>query len=411
MKQVLQRMLLICGSLVFSLSVFECGLRVSHYGSIFPRSGEHILRRPHPIRGWALAPNRGALQRSKDYAVSVEINSKGLRDRPHDYEPDPDVFRIVVLGDSFMEAYQVPLEDSLPYRLEESLRSRKVEVINLGVGGYGTAQEYLYLRDEGLRYQPDLVILAFFTGNDVQNNSRALQLKISGSDDLKVFGRPYAVATDLDSEIEWQPPMRSRVERHIEEADNRRAKPLRRITKFIEPTLVANLVEQAIAQAAEGTGPSTADPHVQYGWLFLDEFEGQSDWENAWFSTRRVLLETRRLSLDAGARFALLVVPTMFQVDDDLFDLVRDLNPKLSFDRMHINRELRDFCDEYDIAFFDPTPIFVEHARANESLYFRFDRHWNANGHALATEELIRFLDFEGLLPPENEAGSGTRSK
>lgn len=175
MKRVLQNLALVLGSTVFSVAVMECGLRVYYYGSPVHLSGEHAVRVPHPVRGWTLDPGGEAFQRTKDYGVTVRINAKGLRDQPHDYEPEAGVFRIIVLGDSFMEAYQVPLEDSLPYRLQERLGQRRVEVINLGVGGYGTAQQYLYLRDEGLRYRPYVVVMAFFTGNDVQNNSRPLQ--------------------------------------------------------------------------------------------------------------------------------------------------------------------------------------------------------------------------------------------
>lgn len=51
----------------------------------------------------------------------------------------------------------------------------KVEVVNLRVSGYGTAQELLTLRHVAWQYEPDIILLAFFTGNDVQNNYRALE--------------------------------------------------------------------------------------------------------------------------------------------------------------------------------------------------------------------------------------------
>ncbi len=49
------------------------------------------------------------------------------------------------------------------------------EIINFGVSGYGTAQELQILRHRVWDYSPDMIILAFLTGNDVRNNSRALQ--------------------------------------------------------------------------------------------------------------------------------------------------------------------------------------------------------------------------------------------
>ena len=47
--------------------------------------------------------------------------------------------------------------------------TRPTEVINMGVSGFGTAEELIQLRNVGLKYHPDLVILAYFT-NDPYNN-------------------------------------------------------------------------------------------------------------------------------------------------------------------------------------------------------------------------------------------------
>jgi hypothetical protein len=49
-----------------------------------------------------------------------------------------------------------------------------MEVLNFGVSAYGTAQELLTLREEVWRYAPDVVVLALFTGNDLSDNSAAL---------------------------------------------------------------------------------------------------------------------------------------------------------------------------------------------------------------------------------------------
>jgi len=45
------------------------------------------------------------------------------------------------------------------------------------VSSYGTAQELLNYRYYGSKYSPDMVMLAFFAGNDVRNNSKALERK------------------------------------------------------------------------------------------------------------------------------------------------------------------------------------------------------------------------------------------
>src|SRR5579885_1658619 len=127
---------------------------------------------------------RRAILNGGEVVSRVKINSHGFRDKERTYEKAENTFRILVLGDSFAEGIQVPLEKTFPYILEQKLNSeaeggKRFEAINLGVSGFGTAQEYLALKHYGLKYHPDLVILAFFIGNDVGDNS------------FKVRGDPY----------------------------------------------------------------------------------------------------------------------------------------------------------------------------------------------------------------------------
>jgi len=106
------------------------------------------------------------------------FNSHGFRDYERTYEKPPGVFRILVLGDSYIEALQVQLEESFTAPLEKTLNAHgssiRFEVLGLGQSGFGTAQEYLWYLNFGVAYDPDLVILAFLTGNDFRDNSKFL---------------------------------------------------------------------------------------------------------------------------------------------------------------------------------------------------------------------------------------------
>ena len=79
-----------------------------------------------------------------------------------------------------------------------------LEVINFGVSSYGTAQELLTLREKVWAFNPDLVLLAFCTTNDVSDNLRALRLK---------HDIPYFVRKDgklqLDDSFLSQPGFRA----------------------------------------------------------------------------------------------------------------------------------------------------------------------------------------------------------
>jgi lysophospholipase L1-like esterase len=119
----------------------------------------------------------GAVYRhqSADVSVWFRINSKGLRaDRDYPYEKPAGVRRVVCLGDSFTAGYEVDLEECFTRVLERELTAagRRVEVLNAGVSGFGTAEELLYLERELIKYSPDVVVISFY-GNDFSDNVRS----------------------------------------------------------------------------------------------------------------------------------------------------------------------------------------------------------------------------------------------
>jgi lysophospholipase L1-like esterase len=100
--------------------------------------------------------------------VTVTYNEHGLRDRPI-LPKGKEEFRILALGDSIAFGWGVPQDQIFPVRLEQLLQSRlgrPVRVINSGVGGYNTVQELAYFKQEGITFQPDLVVLTYVE-NDI----------------------------------------------------------------------------------------------------------------------------------------------------------------------------------------------------------------------------------------------------
>ena len=128
-------------------------------------------------RGWALRPGAEGtvVSETKQY---VRINSHGYRSAEQSYEKPANTVRIAVLGNSWTEAMQVPLDKTYCSLLERRLTElscfagKHVEVLNFGVSGYSTAQELLLLRDEVWKYHPDVVVVAFYSARDIANNVR-----------------------------------------------------------------------------------------------------------------------------------------------------------------------------------------------------------------------------------------------
>jgi hypothetical protein len=127
---------------------------------------------------WGLRYNQpGAEYRHKsaDGTFYFRINRQGMRaDRDYGYEKPPGVRRILSLGDSFTIGFEVEVEECFSSVLERQLHQagELLEVLNAGVSGFSTAEAFLYLQRELIKYDPDVVLLSYFE-NDLSDNARA----------------------------------------------------------------------------------------------------------------------------------------------------------------------------------------------------------------------------------------------
>lgn len=139
---------------------------VLRYARTGPRP--NALEAPHRERGWALSPG---LRRVPAFAGGVvSSNSQGLRGlREHALPKPAGLRRILAFGDSFTFGEDVGDADTFCQRLGGLLPG--VEVLNLGVRGYGHDQMLLYLRETAARYEPDLVLLGYVTDDALRNLS------------------------------------------------------------------------------------------------------------------------------------------------------------------------------------------------------------------------------------------------
>lgn len=103
--------------------------------------------------------------------ITYRFNEFGLRDDPIQHKNSSE-YRILALGDSVAVGLGVSQSAVFTSKLQQILTAqlqRPVRVINAGVGGYNTVQEYRYLIKDGLSFEPDLVLL-IYDGNDIEAN-------------------------------------------------------------------------------------------------------------------------------------------------------------------------------------------------------------------------------------------------
>ncbi len=114
--------------------------------------------RYHPTLGWASQPNlRDVPVFDGKFLNTNDHGWRGTTDFP--VERVPGKARILLLGDSFTFGDEVSDNETYAYYLQSMLPN--AEVINMGVHGYGHDQMLLLFLEQGLQYQPDMVILGF----------------------------------------------------------------------------------------------------------------------------------------------------------------------------------------------------------------------------------------------------------
>lgn len=362
-------------------------------------SGPLQHRVPHQVLGWALEPGAEFEYQADQSVVSVTYSQQGWRDREHPPVKPPNTCRIVLLGDSFMEAYSVGLHQGLAAQLETlaAAENMKVEVINLGVGGYGTLQAYLAYEQEGRRYAADCVLLGFYVSNDVRNNSLELESMLN-RDTEKVLSRPFLDDASLPS---W----------NIQEPDfagaTRRFRIGKRIAGLQRYSILASHILAKLY--ALPSGALESDPGALSLALMGVHFcEEQGVYTKAWTLTETILERLAEAVDRDGARLAVFSVPALHETD-------RHFMAKAVETLSHTNRlcledppgfkRLAGLLENSEIEYIDLLPAFRKAAEQdNETLFYKSDRHWNPAGHRVAAKTLLREMASRNLLQPEPAA-------
>lgn len=374
--------------LLAGLMVVEAGLRIVQYSRM-------EFYEPDKLLGYRLIPGVSGAYR-KEGRSSVVINSRGFRDEERPVEKPDGVYRIAVIGDSYVEALQVERLEMFTALAEQKLTGcaefggRRAEVLSFGVSGYGTAQELIVLREHVLKYSPDLVILAVTTNNDVSDNLR----------EFKGTPIPYFVPDGdglrLDDSF-LQDPRFVLKSSWISRAGAWFKQNLRSIQGIGELSLhIKHAWRSATRGRADTTnerdGRSNAVPEAGIDSQVYRE-PVDANWQKAWLVTERLIAEMAAESREAGARFAVMTLSNGVQVlpaveQRDTFARTMGVD-----DLFYPDRRIAQFCRTRNIPTLTLAPQMGEFAARDQIYLHGFDEnigygHWNEAGHRAAAELL-----------------------
>jgi hypothetical protein len=381
MKRLAVPSALIAASAVLALLAFEILLRAIGFSA-------PSWYRPDPQLGWTLRPGIAAWSSGESRSY-VQINPQGRRDRGYPLHKPKDAYRIAVLGDSYAEAMQVEREQAFWALLPERLArcgfqpGERIEVLNFGVSGYGTAQEYVVLESTAMRYHPDLVLLQFTNGNDVRNNSFALEAE-------KL--RPFFIfepdgALRIDESFATSPGFRGQASFGRELL--RRASDRSRVLQLARAARAGEIIRKAHAAGAgveQGLEPVVlAAPRERL-------------WDEAWRITEALIAKTADYAARNGARFVVVTVPYAIQVHPDRS--VREaLQARLGVpDLFYPDRRIAALAASRGLLAVPLAPELQRLAEESGTYFHGFANvgmgrgHWNATGHSAAADIIARRL-------------------
>ena len=361
-------------------AVLELGLRAAGFSALqWYQPDRHL--------GWVLRPGLSGWYTEEGRSF-VRINAAGQRDREHPLDKPEGVFRIAVLGDAYSEALQVPLEDTywaqLPARLERCgfRPGRRIEALNFGVANYGTAQAYLVLERTALRYRPDLVVLQFDNGNDVRDNSSALQ---------SVKTRPY-FTLDAQGGLRLDDAFAS-----VEGFGKPASRPRELFRTAADHSRLLQLARHAgYALLERAVGKSTGnEAGLEAGALAAPR---DARWDEAWRITEALVARIGELAVRNGAAVAVVAVPFAMQVHPDAAWRER-LQAKYGVaDFAYADRRIVDFARSRGMLGILLAPEMQALALESGSALYGFENlrpgfgHWNALGHRVAADIIARSL-------------------
>jgi lysophospholipase L1-like esterase len=377
MRSRLILVVLLFGSVALGVGLAELGLRLAHYGEA---NQTHVKFTEYdPLLGWRHTPNSSGELSNDEYHTTVKYNSTGLRGLDRPYTKPQNVFRIVVLGDSFVDGYTVQEQDRLTEALESSL-GPTFEVINLGVPGYSTDQELLLLEQAGWKYEPDLVVLAFYY-NDVWGNGSSYFAN-NASTQKPLFITDAAGNLRLTN-VPVPHPARTLQDRFKVYALTQRA--IKR-----NPLLFSLAVKMGVVH---GKLPDDIHPAPSGAMGGSQEFRVYQKTETPelkreWTITQAILRKMKRETEQRGVRFLIFYVPTRIELSPEEWSSER---LPLDYDPDEVTKRLVGICKVEGIEYIEPSDRFKAAAK-QAPLYYHRDPHWNAAGHHLAGEILAEYV-------------------
>ncbi|MFH1868407.1 MAG: SGNH/GDSL hydrolase family protein [Candidatus Omnitrophota bacterium] len=359
---------------VYILCVYIAGFFLADFivGSVNYYANVPILL--HPVYHHITSPGKYKVSWPEGVSLikklDFSVSSAGLRSRGEiPMVKEENTFRILVLGDSFVLGVGVSDDETLCYLLERDLndslkKGKRYEVINAGVGSYVPLLEYLYFKTDGIKFDPDMVIL-FFDMGDLWQTQEYLRKAIMDKDGNVVrVVHKISVWNDIYAFIR---------------------------ARFYFLSHFIGKAEGVIKRELNKGGPGLWGVNTSLLEFTLNT--DQSRWDKEWQRIYADIGLVKDFCEERGIEFAAVIYPWGHQVNGREWadgrqacgiPLGYTAPPDLSY-------MLEEKLQNMDISVLNLFPAFRNY-KGEDMLYYRKDLHWTRCGHRFAAEQLFNFI-------------------
>lgn len=286
-----------------------------------------------------------------------KTNAEGFVGRDYAVQKPADIYRIAVLGDSFVEARQVDYDKNFSALLEQKLGAG-YEVMNFGVGNINTKQEEYYYDAYVEKYRPDLLLLVLFTGNDFTNTDKNAE-----NTDLPAFEPQGAIVRALNM--------------------------LGAYSRLAEFLYNAALNAGALS---DGATPFERENTLRALYPFLKR--ETLDVNEISYTAEIIMRLGQKVSKQNG-KLVVVIIPSAWQIDPSLVEWLREFDASLdlALPEHALAQEL------HDIPILDLSGDLKGSLAQGILVYMGGKGHFTEGGHRVAADTIAAFLKIASLTP------------
>jgi len=369
-----KNLILFCVSLTFTLLLVEIVLRI-----FAPQISSHdaMFMQDNSL-GWKFVPNKtGTIIYPGLDNQTIRTNSIGYRDG--EIETNNQSKKIMVLGDSFVTNVSVDDHEVFTEVMEASLDD--TAVLNFGVNGYGTIQEFMVLKEWVPKVNPDVIVFMIYLRNDFTDNVKRGEW---------LYPRPTVSLSEDETELIMNP-----MEALSQSKPKTAWKFWRKLHLFHFVQTRVNAMSSSQPKDIEHQFTKYTPPE-----LYLCKKSLSEETKLMYTTLQKLLIEISNYTAHKNISIVYALAPSILQVDDTLWSTTISKysgNPNL-YDPALPNNTLMNFAKDNDLMMIDLLPILQEGTREGKVFYNKHEHHWTPDGNAQVSEIILSYLESKSLV-------------